>query len=223
MSIFDKFLSRGRVRSLSKQLAKDPTARNYVVLAQEYARLSNFNEVVRVCQEGEGLHPGNVELARMLGRVGALEREGRMRELQRLISACPRPALWREACDLLTESASFDRAEEQAREWYEQTNDGEAQLYMALARSERFFADRQREDGSQAFKFCEGARASMPDDERVLRCHLRLTTSIGAARVGYQSSLASIRTTNTRASRNRADPNSSGAPGSWKTASADVK
>lgn len=180
MSIFHKFFSRGRVRSLSKQVAKNPTARNYVVLAQEHARLSNFKEVVRVCQEGEALHPGNAELARMLGRVGALEREGRMRELQRLLSTCPRPALWREACDLLTESGSFDRAEDQAREWFGKTNDGEAQLYMALARSERFFADRRREDGSQAFKYCAAAKSSMPEDERVLRCHLKLAASIGA-------------------------------------------
>lgn len=180
MSLIQKFLSRGRVRSLSKQVAKNPTARNYVVLAQEHARLSNFKEVIRVCEEGEALHPGNVELTRMLGRVGALEREGRMRELQRLLSTCARPALWREACELLTQSANFERAEEQAREWFVQTNDAEAQLYMALARSERFFADRQREDGSQAFTYCMAAKSAMPDDERVLRCQWRLTSSIGA-------------------------------------------
>ena len=180
MSFLRSIFSRGRVRSLSKQVAKEPTAQNYVGLAQEFARHSEFREVVRVCEEGQALHPGNVELSRMLGRVGALEREGRMRELQRLLALCPRPALWREACDLLIESSSFERAEEQARDWFEKTNDGEARLYMALACSERFFADRRPEDARRVMELCAAAKETMLDDERVLRCSLRLTASIGA-------------------------------------------
>lgn len=179
MSLIKKMLSRGKVRSMNRQVSKDPSARNYVALAQEHARLSAYKEVIRVCEEGLSIYPGNVELKRMLSRVGQMEREDRMRELQRQLVMCPRPALWREACELLTESASFVRAEDLASDWFEKTKDGEAKFYMAKARIERFFADRRREDGQMAFQLVEQAREALPDDERVLRCHVQLATRVG--------------------------------------------
>ena len=179
MSFIKNILSRGRVRTLSKRVAKEPVARNYVILAQELARVSDYREVARVCNEGLELHPGNVELTRMLGRVGALEREGRMRELQQQLALSPRPALWREACDLLLESSSFSRAEDLAIEWHTKTKDGEAVLYQALAAADAFFMDRRADIGERAFELCASAKELMPEDDRVFRCLLRLTVSIG--------------------------------------------
>ena len=180
MSLLNNILSGGRLRACSKQVAQNPSAKNYARLANELARRGNYREVVRTCEEGLELNPNDPELTRLIRRVAAIEREGRMRELLSLLSSSPRPALWRETCDLLIESGRFPRAEEVATDWHKRTGDGEAVLYRARARSERFFADRRSEDGRVAYQLCLAARDQMPDDERVLRLRAKLGMRCGA-------------------------------------------
>ena len=176
MSLWNKFVSRGRVRSVAKRLAADPTARNYITLANELARQGDLREVQKICKEGLSAHPGNAELKRIIERVQTMEREGRMRELQRLLQDCPRPALWREACDILLESGRFSRAEDLANDWHNRAKDVEAILYRARARADRFYSDRRREDALVAFDLFDQA----PQDEATFRCRLELALKIGA-------------------------------------------
>jgi hypothetical protein len=82
-------------------------------------------------------------------------------------------------CEALLEAGRLVRAEESAAEWFRSTQDGEAQLYRALARAERFFADRRREDGRYAFEFAESAQQLMPDDPRPLDLHALLAARAG--------------------------------------------
>ncbi len=134
----------------------------------------------RVAQEGLELFPGNVELSRLVERSRAIEAEGRTRELYRELRDAPRPAVWRELCEILTASGRLERAEECAQEWFQATGDGNAQLARAQARCERFFADRRRDDGKFALDLVAEAERLLPRDPRPLRHKLALHLRIGA-------------------------------------------
>lgn len=175
-----KLFAGGRLRSARSRLAENPTAQNYVALAKEHAQLGEMEEVQRVCAEGLDIFPGNEELLRLYERAMALEREDRTRELYRLLREAPRPALYRELCEILLSSGRVARAEESAHEWYNATGDGQAQLVRAEARLKRFFADRRREDGRLAHELLDSAEKLLPRDERVQRLKLQLYQRTGA-------------------------------------------
>jgi hypothetical protein len=107
-------------------------------------------------------------------------REDRTRELSKELETAPRPALWRELCEILLESGRVARAEELATDWFQNAKSGEAQYWRARARSERFFADRRRDDGRLAFDFVQSAQDLLPGDPRPLRLALDLATHCGA-------------------------------------------
>lgn len=178
--MFEKFLSRSRVRAAGRQLARNPSAQNYVMLAQAKAALGRLDEVRRICEEGLELYPGNVELRRLLDRSSEMHRETRTRYLQRELRDAPRPAIWRELCELHIEAGQVARAEEVAGTWWEAVRDPEAMFYRAKARAERFFADRRREDGRTAFQCVEEASQLMPGDPRPLHLRLHLASRCGA-------------------------------------------
>lgn len=180
MSLLSKMFPGSRLRACSKLVSENPSAKNYAALAGELARRGDYREVVRICREGLELNPNDPELTRLIGRVAALEREGRMRELMGQLAESPRPALWRETCELLLESGRFPRAEEIATDWHKKTKDGEALLYRARARAERFFADRRSEDGRIAYQLCKSAQEALKDDERALRLRAKLGSRCGA-------------------------------------------
>lgn len=182
MSLFQKIVSRSRTRAARRQLADSATAQNYASLVNEHARLSEWGRAMQVCEEGLALFPGNPELSRLERRVRELEREGRTRNLARELREGPRPALFRELCELSIEAGRFQRAEEVAQDWFEHDQDGEAVLYRARARAERFFADRRREDGRTAFDLLIEAERQLGRDQRPLRQHLELAMRIGAWR-----------------------------------------
>jgi hypothetical protein len=52
--------------------------------------------------------------------------------------------------------------------------------YRALARAERFLADRRRDDGRQAFDLVKSAEEALPHDPRPLRLYLQLASRVGA-------------------------------------------
>jgi len=180
MGIFRRITSRNRIRQAAKDLALEPTPRNYVNLAREYVVAGNFREVLRVCEEGLQIHTGNAELKRMADRAQAIELEKRLKTLQREALASPRPALWQELGDLLLQSGRLDRAQEVAQQWHSARKDGESTYFLARVVSERFFADRRKDDGVRAFELADEALKLMGSDARPLQLQLELTTRTGA-------------------------------------------
>lgn len=180
MSIWNRWLSSGRVRSATRRLAKDPSARRYAELVQEYAVQGSYAEAHEIANEGLKAYAGDLELKRLAERALSALREGRIRELQGSIAQAPRPALWRELCEIQLEAGRVARAEELAGDWFQQTKSGEAQYYRARARAERFFADRRRDDGLLAFEYVTQAEKVLPNDARTLRLRLQLASRCGA-------------------------------------------
>lgn len=180
MSFLTRWLSSSRVRRAQKHVSKNPSARAYSELAQEHAVLGNLQDVLRATGEGMRLFPGDPELRRLETRARSLMLEGRTRQLQLELKSAPRPALWKELCEILLESGRVARAEEVAIEWFQATRSGDAQLLRAQARMDRFFADRRRDDGRIAHDLIASATTMLPNDPRPLRLHLTLVGRCGA-------------------------------------------
>lgn len=180
MSFLHRWMSSSRVRRAQKRVSKDPSARAYADLAQEHAVLGNLQDVLRATGEGLRLFPGDTELRRLETRARSLLLEGRTRQLQIELKSAPRPALWKELCEILLESGRVARAEEVAIEWFQATRSGDAQLLRAQARADRFFADRRRDDGRIAHELVVSAAGMLPGDPRPLRLQLSLCSRAGA-------------------------------------------
>ncbi|MCY2961603.1 MAG: hypothetical protein NTY35_15685 [Planctomycetota bacterium] len=180
MSFLNRIMSAGRVRTAARRVAKEPTPTAYAELAQEYAVAGDVEEVLRVTAEGLRLFPGDVELKRLGERTRSLRLESRIRELQQELRSAPRPAVRKELCELLIEAGRVARAEEVANEWHQSTKSGESAYYRALARTERFFADRRRDDGRQAYDLVKAAEDALPGDPRPVRLMLQLCSRLGA-------------------------------------------
>jgi len=178
--MFERMFSRGNARAAARRLSADPSARNYLELARVDATLGRLAEVRRVCEEGLSIHPGDPGLRRMLESVRRIVREDRMRELRRALADSPRPALWRELCDLYLEAGHARRAEDLATRWSSATGAGEALLYRARARVQRFLADRRRDDGRAAFRLLDEAVRAMPGAIEPLKMRLALASRCGA-------------------------------------------
>jgi tetratricopeptide (TPR) repeat protein len=169
MNFLRRMLPRRRVRTAIKKLAQDRSARNYAALAQEYAMVGELEEVLRVCTESLESFPGNDVLTRLAERTRLLLREDRAKALVSELRTAPRPALWRELCEILLETGRVPRAEDLAKEWFE-----------ARARTERFFSDRRRDDGLQALDLITSAEELVPSDPRPIRLRVALASRIGA-------------------------------------------
>ncbi len=180
MSLMDRFLTRSRVKSARQRLAEEPTVSNYVALAGEHARTGEMDAALRVCEEGLALYPSSVELSRLATRAHQLGVEDRVKELSRELRDAPRPAVFRELCELLLSADRAERAEEYAIEWHSRTGEAEAVLMQAMARAERFFADRSREDGRLAWELLDRCEPALDGDERPITLRLRLAACVGA-------------------------------------------
>jgi len=180
MSFLNRILSGGRVRTAARRVAKEPTPAAYAELAQEYAVGGDLEEVLRVTAEGLKLFPGDAELKRLADRTRSLRVESRIKDLQQELRAAPRPAVRKELCELLIEAGRVARAEEVAVEWHQTTKSPEASYFRALARTERFFADRRRDDGRQAYELVKAAEEALPGDPRPVRLMLQLASRVGA-------------------------------------------
>jgi tetratricopeptide (TPR) repeat protein len=182
MKFFDRMLARPRIRAARQLLTEDPSARNYLALANEHARTGEMDEVERVCAEALELHTGHTELSRLHDRARALRREDRTRELARELRDSPRPGLYRELCEILLESGRVERAEECALEWFAATSDAQAMLVRAQARLQRFLSDRRRDDARLVCELLDTAEKTLVHDPRPLRMRLQLYTAVGAWR-----------------------------------------
>ena len=186
MNFLRKMLARGRIRRARRALAESPDPRTYANLAQEYARVGDTDEVVRVCEEGLAVHAGNAQLARFLERARRLHREERVAELKAELEESPRPAVWQELCEILLEGGDLARAEETALSWQRQDDDPEARFLLARVRLERFYADRGRDQGRAALQGLDETLAALPNDTRALRAKMDFLVRIGAWRDARQ-------------------------------------
>ena len=180
MKLVRRVLSRNRIKAARQTLAEDASPRTYAALAKEYAMIGSTQEVRRVCQEGLKAFPGNAELSRMVERASRLEREERYAELKRELEQAPRPALWREMCQIMIESGRLKRAEEIADRWIESKDDLDSRLMLARVRHERFLADRARAQGQSAAKALDDAIKLGPADSRTWRLKLEFLMKVGA-------------------------------------------
>lgn len=180
MSFLKRLFSQGRVRSASRRLVEDPSARGYAELAHEHALQGDLDEALRLANEGLSIHAGDAELRRVHERLRQLSLEGRMRELQQELKTSPRPAVWSELCQILIEAGRVARAEDTAVEWYQGTKHPEALYWRARARTQRFFSDKRRDDGRLAFELIESLEGVMPTDPRPQRLRLELASRCGA-------------------------------------------
>ncbi|MFN0008822.1 MAG: roadblock/LC7 domain-containing protein [Planctomycetota bacterium] len=180
MKILQGWFARGRLRSAKKRLAEGPTARRYAELAQEHALLKDLDAALKVLEEGMAAFPGDAELRRTSNMFRQLSLEDRTRALARELETAPRAALWREMCEILLEAGRLARAEETAAQWYQHSQEGEAQYYRARARAERFFADRRRDDGRMAYELTEAAQKLMDGDPRPLDLRALIAARAGA-------------------------------------------
>jgi tetratricopeptide (TPR) repeat protein len=182
VSLFQRLLTRSRLKGVRQALADDPSARNYLALAHEHARVGEMAEVQRVCEEALQSFPGHAELQRLCDRARNLLLETRTRELVRELHDAPRPGLYRELCELYLEAGRVEKAEETALAWYQESNDPNAQLARAQARLRRFLDDKRREDGKLAAELLDQAEKQLPGDDRPLRIRLDLVCAVGAWR-----------------------------------------
>ena len=131
MKFVRKVLARNRIKAARQNLSQNPSPHAYAALAKEYAMLGLNRQVRRVCEEGLTAFPGNGVLTRIAERSRRLDREKRMVELKQELSEAPRPALWREMCEILLESGQLARAEEMADQWISFQKDGESRFTHA--------------------------------------------------------------------------------------------
>ncbi len=182
MSFLRKILAKKRIRSAQADVSRAPSPRAYAALAQQYALAGCSREALATCEEGLAAFPANDFLVRLAERVRRMAREKRMGELRREVAEAPRPAVWREMCDILIESGMLARAEELAQEWRSATNDAEALVMLARVRCQRFLADRGREQGKLALHTLDEVAKRQPADARPWKLRLELLTRIGACR-----------------------------------------
>ena len=180
MNLLERLLSFGRLRAAKRRLALDPSPRNYLALVQQYVMAGRNREARRVCEEGLGSFPDNVQLAKFHQRACRAEREQRLAELRRELALSPRPWLWRELCEILIDSDELARAEEEVARWLASAQDPEAFYQLARVRLARFYADRGRDQGRSAQASLEQAAQHLPQDVRVLRSKLEFLMKIGA-------------------------------------------
>jgi tetratricopeptide (TPR) repeat protein len=178
--MFDRILSKGRVRAASRRLSSESTARNYSALAQAHAAIDQLSEVQKVCEEGLSLFPGDAELLRLKERATTLHREDRVRELQRLLKTAPRPAHWKELCEIQLDAGRAARAEQAAADWYAATGEVEALFHQAKVRAERYFSDRRRDDARCALELAAECVSLAPTDMRPARLQLSIYSRCGA-------------------------------------------
>jgi tetratricopeptide (TPR) repeat protein len=181
MNIVRRVMGRGRIRQAKRRLADEPTPAAYAELAREYARLGRTRDVSRTCVEGLAIFPGQAVLQDLYDGSLRLERQARLTELKHELEVGPRPALWRETCEILLELGRHGRAEETVHEWMRANpGDADAELWLARVRTERFLEDRGRELGLKAFAAVDEVLEKKPRDARAWRLKMRLATRIGA-------------------------------------------
>ncbi|MFT4646929.1 MAG: hypothetical protein ACI87O_001551 [Planctomycetota bacterium] len=180
MSFLSNLTSKKRIRTALRRLGQDGSAENYIAVAREHVVVGNLQDILRVCSEGLTLHVGNVELMRIAERARQLQLDSRINFLRKDLTLSPRPALWRELCDVLLECGRLGRAEETAEQWSKQSGGGESVYYRSRARASLFANSCRAADGKAAWDFAMAAVREMPGDTRPLEVQYDVASSVGA-------------------------------------------
>ncbi len=180
MTWLGRLAGRRRIREAARRLGVDPCAENYLALAREHILVGDSQEVLRVCTEGLHEHPGDAELTRLAERARALLHDQRIKVLRSDLQIAPRPALWRELCELQLEVRNTAKAEEAAEAWWKQTHDPQALVFRARCRTEAFFENRRAEDGRAAYELAILAADENRSDETPLRLAFEIARRCGA-------------------------------------------
>ena len=170
----------GNPRGSFVDWAKSPQRRTMWPVAREHVVVGNLKDILRVCSEGLSLHAGNAELMRIAERARQLQLDSRIRTLRQDLTLSPRPALWRELCDVLLECGRLQHAEETAEQWSGQSGGGESTFYRARARAAHFFQSCRAQDGKVAWDFALQATQEIPGDSRPLEVQYDLAKGVGA-------------------------------------------
>jgi tetratricopeptide (TPR) repeat protein len=187
MKFVQRLVGRGRVRAARQDLARDPSPLRYVALARECAAAGMVRDARRVCEEGLEAFPGNAELRRMYQRARQIEAEERLLELRQELQEAPRPALWREICEILLDSGSLAEAESFAITWVAANREADAYVMRARILVARFFAGLSRAAGKAALDALDELHERFPRDVRPWELRLKLASSIGAWREARKS------------------------------------
>ncbi|MEW6368960.1 MAG: tetratricopeptide repeat protein [Acidobacteriota bacterium] len=80
-----------KIAELEKKLKREPYSLVFVQLAEEYRRVGEFDNAVRICRDGLQKHPNHVSANMLLGRIYFENRQYKeaRAELQKVISASP--------------------------------------------------------------------------------------------------------------------------------------
>ena len=80
-----------KIAELEKKLKREPYSLVFVQLAEEYRRVGEFEDAVRICRDGLQKHPNHVSANMLLGRIYFENRQYKeaRAELQKVISASP--------------------------------------------------------------------------------------------------------------------------------------
>ena len=80
-----------RISELRRRVEKDPTSIAFAQLAEEYRRMGDYNEAVKICRGGLTRHPGYVSAQVTLGRalVELEEYDEARKELEAVLQIAP--------------------------------------------------------------------------------------------------------------------------------------
>ena len=171
---------KGRVRRATRALAREAIEPNYVALAKELEALGEPKRVLGVCREGLELHPESAELQRLARRAKEEHQEQRLTELYDSLATAPRAAIYRELCEILLEKGDAQRVLEAAQRWQTQSQEPEANYYVAAAHAEFFFDGRRSRDGMTAYELATNTAREIPRDKRPLRLMFEIARRCGA-------------------------------------------
>jgi hypothetical protein len=167
-------------RGAARRVAEDPSAQNYLALAQESVQRGETARVEAVCHEALALHPDHPALKSMLARAKRMRLDERARQLQAELAEAPRPALWRELVEIELGAGRCGRAEALAARWYETAPSAQAQAHRALAALRTFQESALPVDARRAWDLAGLAAEESSGDGLAHEVRAELARMVGA-------------------------------------------
>ncbi|MFT7539563.1 MAG: tetratricopeptide (TPR) repeat protein [Gammaproteobacteria bacterium] len=180
MKFFSQFFSRRRIRTARRALARNASPERFIALASEYALLGMSQEALDVCREGLNVTPSSFILKGELERYRSEARVARLAQIKIELAEGPRPALWREACEIYIAAGDLAKAEALTLQWHAKGACIGSLRTLAKISLARYFADRGRDQGRQAVVAIDAVMNTDPRDVEGLRLRLKLCTRLGA-------------------------------------------
>lgn len=167
-------------RGAARLVAEDPSAENYLALAQESVQRGEPARVEAVCHEALELHPEHPALKAMLGRATRMRLDERARQLQAELADAPRPALWRELVEIELGAGRFGRAEALAERWCQAAPSPQAEAHRALAALHTFRETALPADAQRAWDLAGSAAGRDESEGLAHEVRAELARTVGA-------------------------------------------